>query len=149
MTKEELAALINGREYGDEITYDEINAAEKSNLLVVFGRSDDLIELYGAINDEFGCYNANSFKISLDEFGDSIFHFTSQTEYDKLVAKGWTPPKPVMVITVDFAPKNLKATWLFTVDVPFVPFDIMEDGKLYCRGFVADWPGVMTKKSDI
>ena len=147
MTKEELAAQINGREYGLEITQKEIEAAEKNNLLIVFGRSDDLIELYGAINDEFGAYGGTN--IALDEFGDSIYQFPGQNDYNSLVKRGWTPPKHVMVITIEFAPKNPKATWLLTTDIPFAPFDIMEDDKLYCRGFVADWPGVMTKESDI
>lgn len=63
MTKESLAALLNGREYRDEITHSEEDAAKAAGLVVVFGGSDDLCELRGAITDERDCYNGGSMKI--------------------------------------------------------------------------------------
>ena len=39
MTKEELAAKLNGREYGQEITDAESTEAGKAGLLVIFGAS--------------------------------------------------------------------------------------------------------------
>ncbi len=41
MTKEELAALINGRKYRHELTDKEEKAAKDARLVVVFGASDD------------------------------------------------------------------------------------------------------------
>jgi len=55
ITAEELAAKLNGREYGEEITDTEEIEAKKSGLVVIFGYSDDSAELRGAINDEIGC----------------------------------------------------------------------------------------------
>ena len=57
MTKEELAALINGRKYRHELTDKEEKAAKDARLVVVFGASDDLMEFRGAINDECGAYD--------------------------------------------------------------------------------------------
>lgn len=48
MTKEQMAALLNGREYGDEITRAEHQIARASGLVVVFGYSDDNMEVRGA-----------------------------------------------------------------------------------------------------
>lgn len=48
MKKEDLAILLNGREYRDEITSDEEKLAKENNLVVVFGASDDLTEFRGA-----------------------------------------------------------------------------------------------------
>ena len=42
MTAKELAELLNGREYGNEITSDEEKLAKESGLVVVFGYSDDM-----------------------------------------------------------------------------------------------------------
>ena len=55
MIKEELAALINGREYTHELT-DKEKSAKDARLVVVFGASEDLMEFRGAINDECGAY---------------------------------------------------------------------------------------------
>ena len=52
MTKEQLAAKLNGREYGREITHEEADEARQSGLLVLFGASDDLVELRGKIDAE-------------------------------------------------------------------------------------------------
>jgi hypothetical protein len=52
MTKEELAAILNDREYGAEITEIEAKLAKKDGLVVVFGHSDDCVEFRGAIEDE-------------------------------------------------------------------------------------------------
>src|SRR6184192_3824875 len=75
MTKEELAAEINGREYTKEITDAEAKAAKASQLVAMFGASDDLCEFRGAIDDERGVYNNRTFLIGKDgsllqEIGD-------------------------------------------------------------------------------
>jgi hypothetical protein len=60
MTKEQLAALLNGREYGSEITREESAQAAKDGLVVLFGASDDLAEFRGAIHDEHGCWDGGA-----------------------------------------------------------------------------------------
>ena len=54
ITARELALKLNCREYGNEITAEEEQQAKENNLLVVFGYSDDCVELRGAIDDEIG-----------------------------------------------------------------------------------------------
>lgn len=49
MTKESLAAILNGRTYGDEITKEEEAQAKAAELVVIYGASDDLVEFGGAI----------------------------------------------------------------------------------------------------
>ena len=57
MDKEELAHIINGREYGYEIFRDVRRAAIDAGLVIVSGASDDLMEFDGAIHDEGGCFD--------------------------------------------------------------------------------------------
>lgn len=52
MTKESLASTLNGREYGEELLATEELAAKTNGLLVIFGASDDIVEMRGAIKDE-------------------------------------------------------------------------------------------------
>jgi len=66
----ELANKLNGIDYV-EIQRKGFKDAEEKNLLVLFGSSDDLIELRGAIDDEIGCWQ--SCTIWLD--GEGVFQF--------------------------------------------------------------------------
>lgn len=51
------AEMLNGREYGKEITPLEEQKAKELGFIVVFGYSDDCAEFRGAISDEVGCYD--------------------------------------------------------------------------------------------
>ena len=66
MTKEQLAELLNGNEYRDEMTKEQEQAAKQNNLLVLFGASDDLLEMRGAIRDEVGAYDGGEYALALD-----------------------------------------------------------------------------------
>lgn len=60
ITKEELAEKLNGRTYLNEMTEEEEQEAKESELVVVFGQSDDLVELRGAIDDELDMYDGGT-----------------------------------------------------------------------------------------
>ena len=60
ITKEQLAAMLNGREYGQELTNDEGKLAKQSGLVVIFGASDDLMQIVGAECAEVGCYKGGT-----------------------------------------------------------------------------------------
>jgi len=45
-------------QYGDTIPKELIQKAKDSNIVILYGRSDDLAEFEGAIYDEVGCYEA-------------------------------------------------------------------------------------------
>jgi hypothetical protein len=60
VTKEELAGRLDGREYRDEVTKQDCIDARESGLLIVFGASDDLMEVRGVVDDEYGAYNGGT-----------------------------------------------------------------------------------------
>ena len=57
MTKEQLAEMLNGRQYGDETTPEIERLAKENGLCIAFGASDDLLEFRGSVYDEAGAYN--------------------------------------------------------------------------------------------
>lgn len=124
MTKEELAGLINGREYRKELSGEECREARKSGLVVIFGASDDLCEFEGAASNELDCYDGGEFVLFED---GKVFDIEEEVEGKN---------KHV----------NIKAewckdgySWVISVEgIPFAPFDILEDGEKYCRGIVID-----------
>lgn len=134
MTREQFAALLNGREYRSEMTAQENDSASNSGLLVVYGASDDLTEFGGVIYDEAGACDGATHRIGanmrlLDEPRD---------DHDELIEAGWTPPQVLMSVKAEWCPEGFDGSWRISFDGPHSKFNIMEDGELYCEGVVID-----------
>lgn len=132
MTKEELAALLNRREYGKEITDAEEAQAKAAGLLVIFGASDDLTELRGAISDEAGAYDGAVHQIDSEGFvpsWESVEHDDEEScaAYFKRKGSG-------IVVEAKWDWKGY--SWWIETAAPHAAFDIMEDPDTYCRGIV-------------
>lgn len=127
MTRDELAATLNGREYLSEITPTESGDAYEAGLLVVFGASDDLTEFRGAMNDE-----------ATHVIGHGIKLIEHREEHDALMRDGWTPPADCLTIKAEWCPEGFDGSWRIGFDGPHSKFHIMEDGELYCEGIVID-----------
>jgi hypothetical protein len=135
MTAHELAVKLNGREYRNEITAEEEAQAKANNLVVVFGYSDDNMEFIGAINDEVGCYNGGEAHLTpkglLKNDCDN-----DACPYFKEVKKQF--PKVTAIADKD--------GYSFVYEVTKLPhafFDVMEEGRKYCRGMVIELPWEM------
>jgi hypothetical protein len=135
MTREQLAATLNGREYTNEIAKAEEKIAKENGLLVIFGASDDLCELRGAIYGEAG-YGQDIFILDgkfLEAFQDD--------DVDVLKRHG------VLGVVNEMRERAIKIealwcdgdiSWTYKTNTPHSTFDIMEDGEIYCRGIVID-----------
>jgi len=119
MDMHELAALLNGRGYGSEITQAEADAAKTAGLVVAYGVSDDIAVLRGAVNDEFDAY-----------YGATATVFST--------GRAWGQELPFDGgAQVVFSPEpegNL--SWRVIPKVPFAPFTINLDGEPFCEGAV-------------
>jgi hypothetical protein len=127
MTKEQLAEILNGRPYGDEIKETESIQARKDGLLVVFGYSDDNTEFRGAFDDEVGCYDEKEIFVNrkgvLSEHEECECPFCGYEEAKKNAAS-------IMANFRGPGPFHWKT------EVPHSTFEIIEDGDVYCRGIV-------------
>ena len=127
MTPQELAILLNGREYGREITDDEANTAYDAGLVVVFGYSDDNVEFRGAIDDEIGCYE-----------GRDVF-VTKTGVLENKCSNDFCPyheKEKADTATISAVWDHAGYSWIYETDIPHATFDILEDGEKYCRGIV-------------
>ena len=141
MKKEELAELLNGRSYGNEIENDEAHTAETSGLIVIFGASDDLVEFRGAIYDELSAYGGADFVIATP--GMEVPFSEDDETYRKAKVLEPIPIEEESITTVNrfsalWCPGELGCSWLIKTELPHSSFDIMEEGELYCRGIVVD-----------
>lgn len=127
MDKKTLAALLSGRKIGDEITDEQVKIARDNGLVVLFGASDDLVELEGAIRDEVGAYGDNN--LVLFYKGDL---YSTQCEADECPHE----------MAIQDKCKTIKAifggdiSWTYETEIPHETFDIYEGDEIYCRGLV-------------
>lgn len=132
MTTEELAARLNSREYGEELTREEELAADEHGLVVIFGASDDLVELRGAIDDELSASGGAEFLIDPegavpterddDWDDDQMAKYFERRKGAHKVEALWCEEEPY--------------SWTYRTGLPHARFDILEDGEPFCRGIV-------------
>jgi hypothetical protein len=133
MTAKQLAAQLNGREYPFNLTEEEVKICKGSNLVVVFGASDDLCEIRGVIEDEVGCFDGGD--ILLDKKG--VLASWDEVKEDEDLAAKYLKRKAgkFHTITAGWC-KESGYSWTYATKVPHDTFEIMEDGEHYCRGMV-------------
>lgn len=139
-TKETLAALIDGREIGSEVSHLNAKEVKTSGLLIVYGYSDDLIEFAGLFSDEFGAYNAKGKEIKFDREGiiqeweefinDCVTIETAKAQIAKL--------ENAKMVRAYWCRQKDGPSWSFETDLPHAKFKIMEDGDVFCEGLVID-----------
>ena len=139
MTKEELASALNGRQYTSEISDREEQMAKESGLLVLFGASDDLCELRGAINDELSAYNGCTLLIGPD--GNLLQEIDRDDEevlkrHGLFVALAERRKSAIKIDCKWCATKEY--SWTFETESPHAAFDVLEDDDKFCRGIVID-----------
>lgn len=129
MTAKELAAQLDGNKYGNEITKEQEAIAADNGLVVVFGYSDDAVELCGKIDDEVGAFDGTTFYVTQDgvlkepECGyDGCKYFEAAKASAREIKAIWG--------------NTGNPCWSFESDIPHETFRIYEDGELFCVGIV-------------
>ena len=133
MNIHELAATLNGRQYGEEITRKEAAEAARYRLVVAFGASDDLVELRGAIDEELGAWEGVTIRVDAEGYLPAWKDVDKEEEDD---AADYFRRKPhAREVKVLWDAGN-GYSWTIETDIPHAAFDIMEDGEKFCRGIV-------------
>lgn len=128
ITVEQVAAKLNGNEYGNEGGDSLWKQCKAAGIVVVFGYSDDNMEFRGAIYDEIGCWDGGEVKLTHDGI------VCNKCDNDR--CPNFKPPKGAKKITAVWCPTTPACSWIYKTSIPHATFDIMEDGELYCRGIV-------------
>jgi hypothetical protein len=140
MTAEEFARLLDGREYGDEMSKEENELAAENRLFVFFGYSDNNLEIKGIIDDEIGAYEGIEVCIAKTV---NTPYWSIVNEEMKAIAGNFVKNLKNFIVKIDWCPDDLDTSWLITTDVPHATFDIMEDDDLFCRGIVVSESDVL------
>ena len=132
MTAKELAATLNGREIMNEITSAEARQAADAGLVVVFGYSDDNVELRGAIDSEVGAYEGAVIHITAAGLLEEPACDTAEDCTCPYFAAAKSTAKTIEAIWHD----EDGPCWTYETDIPHETFDIYEDGEVWCVGIV-------------
>lgn len=128
LTKEELAARLNGREIGAEVTPQDALQAKNAGLVIVYGASDDLMEFEGAFTDEADVYQGRTIGVhrggALEPHIECTCKFCG---YGKLADA---------CFKIEAVWHQGAYAWTYRTNLPHATFDILEDGEKYCRGIV-------------
>ena len=128
MTKEQLAAQLNGREYPLRLSAKDQLQARNNGLVIVYGASDDLCEFDGAISDECGApgdiFVTRAGVLELHDDCDCKF-----CGYKTAVARATK-------IEAFWCVEREGPEWTYQTAIPHATFSIMEDGRVFCRGIV-------------
>lgn len=118
-----LAAKLDGREYGNEISKEEAVFAAENGLVVIFGYSDDCAEFRGAVFDELGCFDGGEFVI--DPHKKEVFPL-SEKEI----------PENAIHVKFEWCSEKNGPDWKISADVPYATFQIYDGGDWYCDGIL-------------
>lgn len=128
MTKEELAAMLNGRQYGDELSRAEADQAKAAGLVVVYGYSDDNMEFEGAISEEIGCSDGGTAYLTRAGLLQNECENEECPHFERMKARA---------STIEALWCNEEGySWTYRTAIAHATFDVMEDGEKFCRGIV-------------
>ena len=130
MTRDAAAAFLNGSEYADVGTPSHFRAMTAAGLVAVYGLSNDLIELRGAIDEEVETLRGGVVSILPDGIIDGSCT-QDHCPYRERLAKG------ASTITGVFDDDAVKGhVWRFETDLPHSTFETCDNGEPFCLGVV-------------
>lgn len=121
----EVAAQLHENQYRLEGSKELFNKMKELGLVAVFGASDDILVMKGAINNEF--YST----VHLNENG--VIHNRCEDDCpyhnDEVINAVRVEPRWC---------EEPEYSWTYQTTIPHATFDILEDDEKYCRGIVFD-----------
>jgi len=130
MTRDAAAAFLNGSEYADVGTPSHLRAMKAAGLVAVYGLSNDLIELRGAIDEEVEALRGGVVSILPDGIIDGSCTQDHCPYRERLVRGAST----VTGVFDDDAAQG--HVWRFETDLPHTTFETLDNGEPFCLGVV-------------
>lgn len=127
--RDEIAAELDGAEYPVRISRELRERAKQARVVIVYGASDDLMEIDGAMSDEIDCNDGGTAYITPlgiveNECSDSECpYFEAEKDCAATIEAVWNTDG---------------YSWIYRTKIPHVTFEVVEDGEKYCRGIAFD-----------
>ena len=135
ITKEELAHKLNGIQI-NTISKEDIKDAKDSDLIIVYGHSDDCVEIDGYITDEISAFDGVTFEIDKEGplgIWENIRENISLHDAKKYIDRKFSGhTKKIKAVWDD----GSGYSWTFQTGVPYSNFDIFCDKDKFCQGII-------------
>jgi tRNA G10 N-methylase Trm11 len=134
MNAKELAEKCNGVDINNFPTEEIEQLAKDNGLVIIYGASDDLMELCGSIDDEFGCYDGGTALI--DKQG-LVPDWDEISEDEEEAKKYFERKKTCKEITSIWCSGDYD--WMYKTEMPHETFVLTDDNnetKTYCQGII-------------
>ena len=132
MNIKEVAGKLNGSNIDKGLALTGVELL-RLGVVVAYGQSDDLLQLRGAIADEYGAYNGTEIKHN----SNGVIKNLCDTEDCPYFLKEEREAK--FYIKAEWDPKESDEIWLITTNIPHETFSIINDeNELWCKGIIFD-----------
>ena len=122
----QFAEALVPRDYLDSLYDVERECAKRNGLTVVYGYSDDLMELDGAICAEGNCFKGGAFHLKRDKGKWKLVDGIGK--HNNITAL-WYDSNAI-------DDNGVRIPWTYKTDIPFGKFNMTNGGDPYCEGFV-------------
>lgn len=120
------ANKLNGRQYGNEITEEEVG--QLGNVVVVFGYSDDtMIVAVSSVFEDVPCFEGGSALFQIDGLVENKCDCEDCPYYDDIKEAAYE---------VKAVSDQAGYSWVYKTDIPHETFEIFDNNRKYCRGIV-------------
>ena len=124
----QFSKILNRCDFSEGLARAETECARRNGLVIVYGHSDDHLELDGAIRAEGGCFMGGIFHLECEKGKWQLLCGVGKMNN---ISARWCDQD---AITDDWEP----ILWSYKTDIPHECFIALYDGKLFCEGFVFD-----------
>lgn len=124
----EIKAALDGRQYRSETTKEIRAAAKAAGVVIIYGASDDLMEIEGAVDDEVGVGNQTEVPFTPSGLLENDCDSDDCPHYARAKAAA------AKVVSI-FDPGD-GLTFKYETAIPHETFRIMEDDEPYCDGIL-------------
>lgn len=141
LTKEKLAEMLDGRDITREYDIPTWRDVQGAHLVVLFGHSDDLIEVRGAVHDEIDSYEGSQFALILagEKIDDGENSIIVETPSVLPLSEDYDQSNNPRLITARYGSvENAVADWEFETAMPHATFMLFLKGRPFCKGIVID-----------
>ena len=124
---------LNGRNIGSEVSEEDADWLKSVGLVVIYGASDDLAEIRGAIEGEEDVYGGGEIAFTENDLwkrecdNDYCPHEQAIRDSCVCVEAIWCEETESGTPTIE---------WTYKTDMPHETFEVLENGKAFCRGII-------------
>lgn len=143
MTKDQLAILLDGNEPVDEMTREQERIAAENNLLVLFCRANDMLEMRGAIHGEEDAAGGGDFALILEgeQFSDDDSDAIQRAESNMVmrISDEYDNEDNPRLIRVEWCREDeTPLDWSISSNLSRAWFTIGDDDGPFCEALVID-----------